>query len=238
MPGVIEKGAAFEALKEFLGKNKGEEFLVEYKVKALLKELGLPIPKGIIVPRDQAAGMPDLPDIIYPLVAKVSSAKIVSKSDIGGVKVGLRSKHELKDAIIELLRFENAEGVYIEEMAPSGLELIVGGMLDEQFGPVVMLGLGGLFVEFFRDVLFALAPLTKEEALSFVRRFKAFKLFEGYRGRPALDLDVLLRIIVLVSELMASGLIAEIDLNPVALYPRGAMILDAKMQLIKQRGIS
>jgi len=238
MPGVIKKGAAFEVLEKFLGKNKGEEVLVEYKVKALLKELGLPIPKGIVMPRDQAAGMPDLPDLAYPLVAKISSAKITSKSDIGGVKVGLRNKDELREAVIELFRFENADGVYIEEMAPSGLEVIVGGMVDEQFGPVVMLGLGGLFVEFFRDVLFALAPLTKEEALSFVRRFKAFKLFEGYRGRPALDLDILLQIIVLVSELMASRLIAEIDLNPVALYPQGAMILDAKIQLIKQRGIS
>lgn len=238
MPEVITKGAAFEALKEFLGTNQGEEILVEYKVKALLKDLGLPVPKGIVVPRDQAARMPDLPDLIYPLVAKISSTKIVSKSDIGGVKVGLRNKDELSEAVIELLRFENAEGVYIEEMAPSGLEVIVGSMIDEQFGPVVMLGLGGLFVEFFRDVCFALAPLTQEEALSFVKRFKAFKLFEGYRGRQALDLDVVLQIIVVVAELTASGLIAEIDLNPVALYPQGAMILDAKMQLKKQGGAS
>jgi succinyl-CoA synthetase beta subunit len=238
MPEVIEKGTAFEVLKEFLGKNKGEKVLVEYKVKALLKELGLPIPKGIVMPRDQAAGMPDLSALTYPLVAKISSSKIVSKSDIGGVKVGLRNKDELREAVIELLRFENAEGVYVEEMAPSGLEVIVGGMVDEQFGPVVMLGLGGLLVEFFRDVLFALAPLTMEEALSFIKRFKASKLFEGYRGRPALDLDIVLQIIVVVSELMASCLIAEIDLNPVALYPQGAMILDAKMQLKKTKGIA
>jgi acetyl-CoA synthetase (ADP-forming) len=238
MPGAIKKGAAFQVLKEFLGKNKGEEVLVEYKVKALLKELGLPVPKGIVMPSDQAARMPDLSDLTYPLVAKISSTKIVSKSDAGGVKVGLRNKNELREAVIELLRFENAEGVYVEEMAPSGLEVIVGGMVDEQFGPVVMLGLGGLLVEFFRDVLFALAPLTKEEALSFVKRFKAFKLFGGYRGKPALDLDIVLQIIVTVSELMASRLIAEIDLNPVALYPKGAMILDAKMQLKEQKGIS
>ena len=238
MPGAIKKGAAFEVLKEFLGKNKGEEVLVEYKVKALLKELGLPVPKGIVIPSDQAARMPDLSDLTYPLVAKISSTKIVSKSDVGGVKTGIRNKNELKEAGIELLRFENAEGVYIEEMAPSGLEVIVGGMIDEQFGPVVMMGLGGIFVELFRDVSFALAPLTTEEALIFVKRFRAFKLFEGYRGRPALDLDIVLQIIVVVSELMASSLIAEIDLNPVTLYPQGTMILDAKMQLKKQRGIS
>ena len=236
--GMTKKVAVFDVLKEFLEKNKGEEDLVEYKVKDLLKELGLPVPKGIVMPRDQAARMPDLSDLAYPLVVKISSTKIASKSDVGGVKVGISDKNELKEAVIELLRFDNAEGVYVEEMAPPGLELIVGGMVDEQFGPVVMLGLGGIFVEFFRDVFFALAPLTKEEALSFVKRFKAFKLFEGYRGRPTLDLEMILQIIVVVSELMESSLIAEMDLNPVALYPKGAMILDAKMQLKKQKGIS
>jgi succinyl-CoA synthetase beta subunit len=237
MTEMTEKGVSFEVLKGFLEKNKGEEVLVEYKVKALLKELGLPVPKGLLVPRGQAARMLDLSDLTYPIVAKVSSTKIASKSDIGGVKVGIRDENELEEAVTNFLGFQNAEGVYIEEMAPSGLEVIVGGMVDEQFGPVVMLGLGGIFVEFFKDVIFALAPLTRKEALSFVKRFKAFKLLGGYRQRPALDLDIVLQIIVAVSELMASSLIAEIDLNPVALYPQGAMILDAKMQLKKTKGI-
>jgi succinyl-CoA synthetase beta subunit len=231
--GIIKKKALSEVLREFIKDNSGKEVVTEYKVKALLKKLGLPVPKGTFVTMAEAAGTLDLSNLAYPLAAKTSSQQIVSKSDVGGVKLGIRDRNELREALVGLLEIEKAEGVYIEEMAPPGFEVIVGGMVDEQFGPVVMLGLGGLFVEFFKDVLFALAPMTTEEALSFLKRFKAFKLFEEYRGRPPLDLDQLLQIIVAASELIAGGLLAEIDLNPVAIYPHGAMILDAKMQLRK-----
>jgi len=225
------KSTVSEMLKEFLAKNNGEEVFVEFQIKALLRELGLPVPKGMIIRKGAAETMPGPSDLVYPLAAKVSSRKIVSKSEVGGVRVGIHDKKQLDAAAAELLAIENAEAVYLEEMAPTGFEVIVGGMVDDQFGPVVMLGLGGLFVEFFRETIFTLAPLSKDQAFAFLKRFRAFRLFERYRGRPALDIDAILRIIVVMSELMASSMIAEIDLNPVALYPQGAMILDAKMQL-------
>ena len=150
---------------------------------------------------------------------------------MGGVRLGLKDGDALTKAVRELLHIENAEGVYVEEMAAPGFELIVGGSIDGQFGPVVMVGLGGIFVEFFRDVVFALAPLTREGALDLLRRLKGYRLFENFRGRPALDLDAILQIVVVVSELIGSGLIAEIDLNPVVVYRQGAMILDAKMKV-------
>ena len=188
-------------------------------------------PKGIYLPGSETAPIPPLPDFSYPVAAKLSSSKIPSKSDVGGVRLGLKDGDALTKAVRELLHIENAEGVYVEEMAAPGFELIVGGSIDGQFGPVVMVGLGGIFVEFFRDVVFALAPLTREGALDLLRRLKGYRLFENFRGRPALDLDAILQIVVVVSELIGSGLIAEIDLNPVVVYRQGTMILDAKMKV-------
>jgi hypothetical protein len=124
---------------------------------------------------------------------------------------------------------EHAEGVLVEEMAPPGFEVIVGGTIDVTFGPVVMFGMGGFFVELFRDVSFALAPVSREQALWLVGETKGEKVLKGFRGKPSLDIDAIADIIVTVSEVMATGLIRAIDLNPVALYPSGALVLDAKM---------
>jgi len=117
-------------------------------------------------------------------------------------------------------------------MAPQGVEVIVGGLMDNQFGPVVMFGLGGIFVEVFKDVAFGLAPLKPGDALWLIQQTKGHRLLQGYRGRPPLDIAALIHIIVAVSEIMATGMIKEIDLNPVTLYPQGSLILDAKMAAI------
>ena len=127
------------------------------------------------------------------------------------------------------MQIRDAEGVLIEEMAKPGLEVIVGGVIDRQFGPVVMFGLGGIFVELFKDVAFALAPIKREDASWLVKQVKGYRLLEGYRGMPLVNINTLLGIIVKVSELIATGLIQEIDLNPVSIYPEGAIVLDAKV---------
>jgi acyl-CoA synthetase (NDP forming) len=219
-------------IKELIKKNIVKTVLLEHEVKALLKEMGFPVPKGIFVDKEMVEQIPAIVDISYPVVAKVSSSKIVSKSEVNGVRIGLKNEIELKKAVLELLQIEDAEGVLIEEMAEPGIEVILGGVVDEQFGPVVMFGLGGFFVELFRDVAFALAPIEKEDALWLVNQIKGYRLLEGYRGKPPVDINTLLEIIVKVSGIIATGLIKEIDLNPVSLYPQGAMVLDAKI-LIK-----
>ncbi len=219
-------------IKELIKKNIGKTALLEHEVKALLKEMGFPVPKGIFVDKEMVEQIPAIVDILYPVVAKVSLSKIVSKSEVNGVRIGLKNEIELKKAVLELLQIEDAEGVLIEEMAEPGIEVILGGVVDEQFGPVVMFGLGGFFVELFRDVAFALAPIEKEDALWLVNQIKGYRLLEGYRGKPPVDINTLLEIIVKVSGIIATGLIKEIDLNPVSLYPQGAMVLDAKI-LIK-----
>lgn len=210
---------------------KGKTSFLEYEVKEVLREMGFSVPKGKYVEKDRADQIPAIVDIPYPLVAKVSSTKIVSKTEVNGVRVGLKNDHELREAVSELVYIKDAEGVLIEEMAEPGIEVIVGGVIDDQFGPVVMFGLGGISVELFKDVAFALAPVGKEDALWLVRQVKGYKLLKGYRGRPPVDMNILLEMIVKVSEMISTGVIREIDLNPVVLYPEGAIVLDAKISV-------
>ncbi|MFZ6006928.1 MAG: acetate--CoA ligase family protein [Nitrospirota bacterium] len=225
-------------LKEFIEKNRDRKTFLEHEVKGLFKTMGFSVPDGIFIPEDTqlSAVSLQLSALSYPLVAKVSSSKIISKSDVKGIRLGIKNEDELNNAVSELMQIEHAEGVLVEEMAPQGLEVIVGGVIDGQFGPIVMFGLGGVFVELFKDVSFGLAPLKKDDALWLIRQIKGYRLLEGYRGNPPIDIDALINIIVSVSEMMATNLIKEIDLNPIALYPLSykerAMILDAKMEII------
>jgi len=216
-----------EIIGEVLEKNKGRIVFLEHEVKGFLKEMGFSVPKGIFLRVGEE--IPQRSGLSYPLVVKVSSSKITSKTNVGGVKVGIKSEDELRRSVRELSEIEGAEGVFVEEMAPPGLEVIIGGITDNQFGPVIMFGLGGVFVEVFKDVVFGLAPLSPADARWLTSQIKGHVLLDGYRGRPAVDTDCLARIIVSLSQMMATGRIREIDLNPVALYAGGALVLDAKM---------
>lgn len=229
-PSTGPKSPFTKFLKDFMTKNRGRVTFLEHEVKGLFKEMGFAVPKGRFFARGEII-LP-MTDLNFPLVAKISSTKVPSKSDVGGVKIGIKNGHELSRAIHELMLIEAAEGILVEEMAPHGVEVIVGGVIDDQFGPVVMFGLGGVFVELFRDVAFGLAPLTPGDALWLIQQTKGHRLLEGYRGKPPLDIAILIHTIVTVSEIMAAGMVKEIDLNPVALYPRGSLILDAKMAVI------
>jgi acetyl-CoA synthetase (ADP-forming) len=215
-----------ESLRRFLESYPDTRVLPEHAVKGFLREAGLPAPDGLYLP--VGVPLPDYSRLSYPLVAKVFSSRIRSKSDVGGIRLGLKDSAGVTAAVAELMGIENAEGVILEEQAPPGTEVIVGGIIDPQFGTVVMFGLGGVFVELYRDVAFAPAPMTRDDAFRLMERVKGYRLLTGYRGAPPRDREALADILVIVSELMATGLLEEIDLNPVVLYPRGAMILDAK----------
>jgi succinyl-CoA synthetase beta subunit len=215
-------------LQEFLESRGERKVLLEHEIKDFLSQSGINVPKGIFV--DSTGCLPPARSIPFPAVAKVVSSGIVSRSDVGGVRLGICNLGELKKEVDDLLRLKGAEGVIVEEMVPSGIEVIVGGIIDVEFGPIVMFGLGGLFVELFRDVSFALAPVTVDQAKWLVNDTKGGRILRGFRGMPPVDLDSLLKIIVAVSELIGTGLLQEIDMNPVALYPTGAVVLDAKMK--------
>lgn len=225
-----ESGASTtaETVERFLAGRPGHFRFMEHEVKGLLEELGLATPRRLLVPLGEA--LPGKLDLPFPLVAKVASTRIAGKSDVGGIRTGIRSRKALLKAMDELARIGGAEGILLEEEAPPGVEAIVGGILDPCFGPVVMAGLGGVMTEFLHDVAFALAPATHGEALRLLERTKLATLLEGFRGSPPADRNALARVIVTVSEMIASGLIEEIDLNPVVVYPSGVTILDAKLK--------
>lgn len=214
-------------IKDFLEKNKERKSFLEHEIKGLLKEAGLAVPEGIFVRAGEE--IPKGFALDYPLIAKVSSSKISSKSDVKGIRPFLKNRAELDKALSELLSIENAEGVLVEEQAVQGIEVIVGGLIDDQFGPVVMFGLGGIYVELFKDTAFALAPLSEKDAQWLIKQIKGYKLFKGYRGASPVDSSALLKVILTVSEIISTKLIQEINLNPVMLYPIGAIVLDAKM---------
>lgn len=203
--------------------------MLEHEAKAFLKNLGLPVPNGAFF---RTGSEPSSVGMRFPLAAKVSSGNIVSKSEVRGVRLGISDDEALKLEVARLMEIPGAEGVLVEEMAPAGVEVIVGGITDPQFGPVIMFGLGGIYVELFKDVAFGLAPLDEKDARWLIGQVKGSRLLQGYRGSPPVDTGVLINILIAVSELMAEGGIREIDLNPLALYPAGAMILDAKISLL------
>ena len=206
----------------------GRGSCLEHEIKGMLRELGLSVPRGRFLPRGQP--LPETTGLDFPLVAKVAVPGLAGKSDVGGVRTDLRNHRDLARATGELSAIPGAVGVLVEEMVPAGVEVIVGGSRDPQFGPIVMFGLGGVLVELYRDVAFGLAPLTEEEALRLARQPKGARLLTGFRGRQPIDLPALTRVMVTVSELIATGLVEEIDLNPVMLSPAGAMVLDAKLR--------
>ncbi len=166
---------------------------------------------------------------VFPSLPRFPRHRSAPRATWGGLRFGLADQQGAEAAIVQLMAIETAEGVLVEEQAAPGVEVIVGGITDSQFGPVVMFGLGGVFVELFHDVAFAPAPMTRDDAFKLMPRVTAYRLLTGYRGKPPCDLDSLADILVIISELMATGLLEEIDLNPVTVYSRGALILDAKM---------
>ncbi len=173
----------------------------------------------------------------FPVVLKISSTDIVHKSDVGGVKLNLSSERAVAEAYDEMLASMQAqqpaahiEGVLVSPMAPPGLEVIVGMNRDPQFGPVILFGLGGVMVELFQDVSLGLLPLSEEDALRMIREIKGYRLIAGYRGRPAADAHSLVGILLGVARMAEENpQIAEIDLNPVIVYPDGAKIVDARI---------
>lgn len=175
----------------------------------------------------------------YPVVIKIHSRQIVHKSDVGGVIVGIGGPDQLGQAYDRLMdnigrNCPEAEigGVIVQKQMPKGIEVVVGGLRNDQFGPVVMFGMGGIYVEVFKDVSFRLAPLDKDEAARQVRETKVYKLLQGVRGDKPCDLDALCEVIVNTGRLLAEyPEIAELDFNPVFCYADGCIVVDARLVL-------
>ncbi len=177
----------------------------------------------------------------YPVVMKIVSPDILHKSDIGGVRLDLASPEAVRDAYdLMMLRVERREpqprvrGVYLERQAKKGREVIVGMTRDPQFGPLMMFGLGGIFVEVMKDVTFYLVPITAEEAMQMLRGTRSYELLEGARGQAPVDLESIAGGLQRISQLAKDyPQIAELDINPFIVGEVGseAWVADARMTL-------
>ncbi len=173
----------------------------------------------------------------YPLVVKVVSPQVIHKSDVGGVKLNIKSAQELTGCIRKMgidvqqkVPGATILGYLLAQQAPEGVEVIIGATHDAQMGPVVMFGLGGTLVELYKDVVFRLAPVRIDEAMHMIESVKGAALFKGYRGARPCDVNALADLIVKVSHLIAEQPdVKDIELNPVRLYATGYKVLDARV---------
>lgn len=218
---------------------KGSVSLSEADSKKELAGFGIPMPKMAQVATIQEldAALETMP---FPIVMKIDSADIPHKTEAGGVKLNIRSReqaHEAFDAILTSCRAykpdANIKGILVQEMAAPGTEILLGVSCDPLFGPMMMVGLGGIFVEIFKDVVLYPAPLNKDEALQMLKKLKAYPLLSGYRGQPAKDIDALCELIAKVSDYAVSkkDQLKELDMNPVFVYEKGLSVVDALVVL-------
>jgi acetyl-CoA synthetase (ADP-forming) len=214
------------------------KFLLETEAKAVCMEYGIPVTKFKLA-ENEAEAVRFAEVVGYPVVLKIVSPDIIHKSDVGGVIIGLKSAKDVRNAYKQILKNVKIHrkdakvvGVLVQEMAPSSTEIIVGAMKDPQFGPAIMFGLGGIFVEVLKDVTFRIAPVTEDEACEMISEVKAYPLLRGYRNTPPADIDAIVRIILNASRLvMDHEEIKELDLNPVIVYEKGAKTVDARIIL-------
>jgi len=176
------------------------------------------------------------------VVLKVISADIAHKSDVGGVALDLGNAAGVRNAYSQMMKSvqeaapgASVDGVSVQHMARPGTEVIIGMTTDPQFGPVMMFGLGGIFVEVLKDVAFRIVPLEPRDAKQIIREINGYPVLEGVRGQPAADLGALERMILQVSEFVSEHPeVAELDLNPVIAYPDGAVAVDARVVLAEE----
>jgi len=173
------------------------------------------------------------------VVLKIVSPDVIHKFDVGGVILNLKRSKEVKDAYNRILanvkKYKpdaKIVGVLVQEMAPPSTEVIVGATKDPQFGPALMFGFGGIFVEVLKDVAFRIAPITKLEAQEMITEVKAYPILRGYRGQPPADVNAIVEILLNTSKLvMDHPEIKELDLNPILVYEKGAITVDARIIL-------
>jgi acetate---CoA ligase (ADP-forming) subunit beta len=216
-------------------------FLNELESKRILKQCGLTVTEPFLT-KSSLEAVAIAESLGYPVVLKIVSDDITHKSDAGGVATGLTSSESVARAytgMMAAIRQKHPEavieGISVQPQASAGVEIIIGMTRDPQFGPAIMFGLGGVWVEMFNDVSLRIAPLVREDASEMIRELKSYKLLDGYRGRPRIDTQNLENWLLKVSELvMKNPRIKELDINPIFAYPEGAVAVDARILLEDQ----
>jgi acetate---CoA ligase (ADP-forming) subunit beta len=220
-------------MKKILEASRSIGWVMEPEAKQIFSLAGLNVPRFRWA-KDKKEVAQFAEEVGYPLVAKVVSPKVIHKSDIKGVVVGIETQQELIEVYQRFSQVEAFAGMLIEEMV-SGIEVIVGAKMDYQFGPIILLGMGGTSAEIYRDVSLRMAPLSPIDIASMVKCLKAHDLLEGYRGSDAIHLDQLLKTVQVFSALVMDLMekIESIDLNPVMCSSTRCVVTDARIMLKK-----
>ena len=217
--------------------SEARNILTYEESRSVLKKAGFPLNKMKFAKNTEECVF-QASEIGYPVVLKVVSEDVLHKSDSGGVKIGIKSDEELRIAIEEMIvsvknHYPNAviKGFSIEEMV-KGVELLVGTNTDEQFGKMIAFGIGGIFVEIYKDVVFRLIPVSKNDAEEMISEIKGKEMLNGFRGYPKVDKIELIDFILKVSQLIETHPnIKEMDLNPVVATTNGLKAIDARIIL-------
>ena len=224
-------------IDEIIKASRGNpKVITEDSAKEILSQYSINVPAYALVTSSKDS-ISKARDIGFPLVAKIVSPDILHKTDVGGVKVGLNSEQEVNDAFEEMyFRLKekyDVSGVLLEKMVPLGVEIIVGLQNDSQFGPCIMVGLGGIYTELFKDVSFRVLPINKTDALEMLESLKGKSILKGFRGSKPIDLEMLATAIVNIGTLGTdmAGKYESVDFNPVVVYPNNYYVVDAKIIL-------
>lgn len=219
---------------------EGRKALLEHEAKELARSAGIIVPKFEVIGPNDEEGFPGAAEKLgYPIAVKALSPDILHKTEAGAVILDIKNKRELASAVKQITnnishRLPNAKILHflLEKMMPPGPELLIGGLRDEQFGPAIAFGLGGIWTETLKDAVFGILPLSRNEMTDMIDETRAGLLFKEFRGVGPLDREPVLSVMQAVSRLLTEYQeIREIDLNPVRVYARGAAALDVRILL-------
>jgi 3-hydroxypropionyl-CoA synthetase (ADP-forming) len=213
-----------------------DKVITEESAKEILSEYEIKVPRYALV-TDVNESIKKANELGFPLVAKIVSPQILHKTDVGGLRVGLSSEEEVRQTFTDLYtRLSNqyeVKGVLLEKMVPQGIELIVGLQNDSQFGPVIMVGLGGIYTEIFKDVVFRILPITNADATNMIEDLRGKQILKGFRGADPINIEMLSDALVKIGKLGTdmAAYYESIDFNPVIAYPNDYYVVDAKIIL-------
>ncbi|HKG88433.1 MAG TPA: acetate--CoA ligase family protein [Nitrososphaeraceae archaeon] len=213
-----------------------DKVITEESAKEILSEYEIKVPRYALVTNVNES-IKKANELGFPLVAKIVSPQILHKTDVGGLRVGLSSEEEVRQTFTDLYtRLSNqyeVKGVLLEKMVPQGIELIVGLQNDSQFGPVIMVGLGGIYTEIFKDVVFRILPITNADATNMIEDLRGKQILKGFRGADPINIEMLSDALVKIGKLGTdmAAYYESIDFNPVIAYPNDYYVVDAKIIL-------
>jgi acyl-CoA synthetase (NDP forming) len=219
-------------------KKEGRSILTEFESKKILKQAGISVVETKLA-KTQKEAVSLSQKMSFPVALKIVSPDVIHKSDSGGVKLSLNNVTEVKKAYDEILKKVRKQypdaiihGVSVQKMIQPGTEVVVGTSKDPQFGPVIMFGLGGIFVELLKDVSFRVIPVEQRDAQEMIKEIKGYPLLQGYRGKEPANISVLVEIILKISKLIEENpQIKELELNPIFAYRNKAVAVDARIIL-------